>query len=411
MFESHARNLHEQVVRREQRTGRSTRRGELPERLRAAYERLARRVRAEARGLTTNRAATLRTQLDTSPSRLIGVEDITMATWLALNIEPQLVALQRRAYRQMNESVARRARREIDALKSKGDGYYAVASAVDYNTALDAGRAFATHKITRAAMGFGAFMADDHYTDHVVMGRRLLAAPVRMANRYLRTALVARGFWDGYREAAGNAPRAFHFLGLGAPVMLPLVAMCAAGTPLVTFDATSPLRDAAEGTLYLLSPTLKVRTRRLALHLASGTLRAWDCTCPFCARFIRHHPFDYRRGRRWQREHPGEEPSAASLRPGGALFKAFPLLAEPASGELRRAVTSARSGHNHWVLLQITRSLDRHSASRGRLASYLNRVVTSYEQHTNAPQHAAAVRFAVNLATGALERDSSAKKP
>ena len=253
-------------------------------------------------------------------------------------------------------------------------------------------------------MGFGAYMADDHFSDHVVVGRRRLDLPGRLPMRYLRTALVARGFWSGYKDVTGRPPLAFHFLGLGAPIVLGLVALCAHGTPLLTFDATSPVKDAAEGTLYVSKPApLKIRTRRLALQLASGERREWACPCPFCGPFAESHPFDLDAATAWFAAHPGVEPSSDDLRPGGALFKALPLMSEPAAGGLRTSVTAARVGHNHWVLARVTDELDANCRRRELLRAHLEQVVESYERHTNSPPHSAAVRFAYDVAAGTLD--------
>ncbi len=269
-----ADGLHRQVDEHERRLGRDVRRGELDPPLRDAYRTLAASVRQEAAAVTADRNGTLPAQQEAGPTRLIGAEDITMAAWLALDIEPAYLEARRDMYRGLNRSVARRCAREIAALApAERRGYYGVASALDHNTALDAGREFAEAGLDRVAMGFGAYMADDHFSDHVVVGRRRLDLPGRLPMRYLRTALVARGFWGGYRAVTGRPPLAFHFLGLGAPIVLGLVALCAYGTPLLTFDATSPVKDAAEGTLYVSKPApLKIRTR--AARAAAGLRRA-----------------------------------------------------------------------------------------------------------------------------------------
>jgi hypothetical protein len=339
-----------------------------------------------------------------SPTRLIGAEDISMAIWLALDIEPAYVGFPRRSYRRLNEAVARTAVREIKELSGGGAaGYYAVASAVDYNTAYDAGRVFADAGLTHAAIGFGAYMADDHSSDYVIVGRRRVDFDARMPNRYLRTALVARGFWDGFRTSSTAAPHGFHFLGLGAPIMLGLVALAGWGTELLSFDATSPIRDAVEGTLYVSAPApLKLRTRRIAKQLASGEREEWDCPCPFCGPFAAEHPFDYPAGHAWFADHPGQEPEPADLQPRGALFEAFPLFSEPAAGPLRTAVNFARMGHNHWALTKITKGLNASSSSRDRLQAHVNGVVESYERATSEPRFAAAVRFAYQVAAGEL---------
>jgi hypothetical protein len=401
-FAAEADRLHLLVEERERLLDRSLRPGDLELRVRDAYRELAAEARAQSLRATADRETTLTRQRSFGPTRVIGAEDITMAVWLSLNIEPPYVQLPRRNYRRMNEAVARTAAREIERMpRSLAAGYYTVVSALDYDGAFDAGRACAKEGLTRVAMGFGAYMADDHFTDHAFIGRRRIDFGTRMPNRYLRTALVARGFWNGYRATADAAPVAFHFLGLGAPIMIGLVALAGSGTKLLTYDATSPIRDAVEGTLYLTAPApLKVRTRRLAKQLASGTRGEWNCPCPFCGPFAAKHPFDYDAGHAWHARHPGEEPSVDDLRPGGPLFDAFPLFSEPASGELRAAVSFARMGHNHWAIGRIMSGLNASSSTRARIAAHVEGLVERYQAATNSPRFAAAVRFALELATG-----------
>lgn len=401
-FADEADLLYQQVQNRQAELGRSVWPGELGTGLRDEYRALAARARAEGQSVTRDREGTLTKQQLTRTTRFVGAEDITMAVWLALNIEPAYISLPAKDYRRLNESVARTAVRELARLSAaEVEGYYPVASAVDYNTAKDAGRVFADAGLERAAMGFGAYMADNHYSDSVMIGRKRIKLETSMPNRYLRTALVARGFWEGYQHVKGTGPRAFHFLGLGAPIMMGLVALSSWGTPLLTYDATSPIKDAAQGTMYLSSPApLKVRTRRLALQLASGSREAWQCPCPFCQSFIADHPFDYSTGHAWYAENPGQEPVAADLKPGGRLFDAYPLLSEPAGGPLRAEVTTARMSHNHWALVKITRGLNASSSQHERLDAHVHGLVERYERATNAPRFGAAVRLAYRLCTG-----------
>jgi hypothetical protein len=75
--------------------------------------------------------------------------------------------------------------------------YLPVASALDYDTAFQAGRLFGPSGVSGVAMGLGAFMADDSLSDTVVLRGRAHRLRRRLPMRYLRTALVARGFWDG----------------------------------------------------------------------------------------------------------------------------------------------------------------------------------------------------------------------
>lgn len=397
-----AAGLREQLRTVEDQLGRSLRPGEVPDPLQRSFLELSVRARELARDLAGDGDAALAGQLALDPTHLIGVEDITAACWLALDLERTYTGRRRRDWQRMNTSVARRATERPPGLPAGlRTSYYPVASAESYATARDAGRVFAEHALTRISMGFGAYMADANYTDHVYLGRRRVDFPGRLPNRYTRTVLAARGFFDGYTAAAGNAPAAFHFLGLGAPIMLPLVALAASRTQTLTFDATSPIKDALrDGMLYVTTPAyLKIRIRRSARWLSVDPTRTWDCPCPFCTEFTATFPFDYPAGHAWGAAHPDRDPTAGDLREGGALYHAYPLFSEPPSGARRDAVDHARVGHNHWVLEQILHAV-RAAAEDTRLEDHVRAVVDDYIPTTSAP-FAEAVRQGLAFAAAA----------
>jgi hypothetical protein len=385
--------------------GRSVRPGELPEALQRAYFTLSATARDLARSLAGDGEEQLPAQLALDPTHLIGVEDITPACWLALDLERPYTGRRRRDWARINTSVAARAAARLPQLPtSLRDHYYPVASAESYSTAYDAGRIFATHHLPRASMGFGAYMADANYTDHAYLGRRRIDFTARLPNRYTRTVLAARGFFHGYTTAAGHPPQAFHFLGLGAPIMLPLVALAAAGPTHLTFDATSPIKDALrDGVLYVTTPAyLKIRIRRSAAWLAADPTRRWDCPCPFCTAFTTRFPFDYPAGNAWRTTHPNRDPTAADLREGGELYNAYPLFSEPPTGPRRGAVDHARIGHNHWALEQILHAINDAGAT-GHLPDHVTTVVADYTP-TTTPPFARAITHGLTFAQTPIPR-------
>jgi hypothetical protein len=394
--------LLESVRKREKKLRRCARYGELSARLTAQMASIAEQAGEEAgKACATGEAALQKQQLKLHPTRMIGVEDTRMALWLALNLEPEYLPYKRNAYKEINEAVARRAADKLKKLPGEfAQAYYPVASALSYDIAYDAGEVFAKHGLKRISMGFGAYMADDHYTDHVIIGDRLIELKEMMPNRYLRTALAARGFWDGYQHQAGTPPEGFHFLGLGAPIMIGLVALSSWGSTDLTFDATSPIKDAVEGTLYVSKPAyLKIRTQKSALRLASG-LGQWECPCPFCKDFTKKHPFNYELGCAWYRKKKPANITSEALSPGGALYNAYPLLSEPDGGELRKAVSFTRMGHNHWVLEDIMAQLRKNATSLAKLRKHIEGEVSAYESKTASDKFGNAVRFAYKLAAG-----------
>lgn len=393
------RTLRAEVGQLERTIGRSAHRRDLPADLAGRYDDLAAVLIADLARDAPDDDAMIDAQLAVTPSRLIGVEDLLMACLLSVHVEPQFLDWPRERWRRINRAVARRATR-VRARRAAelGTGWYPVASALDHPAAIDAGREFAAAGLEQIAMGFGAFMADDYSEDRLRIGRRTVPLGEQLPQRYVRTAVVARGLIDGYREVAGRPPQAIHLLGLGAPIMMGIAALACREVEEVSFDAMSPIRDAVEGTLYMAAGAyLKVRTRAIARRICDGQT-VWRCPCPFCAAFTVGRPFNESAAQAWGASHPHVAIPAAALRPRGDLYRHLPLLAEPAAGTApRRAVNEARAGHNHWVLIQVCAQLEAAQAA-GNLVERVETVVDSYENSTNSPRFARAVRLGLRIA-------------
>lgn len=325
-------------------------------------------------------------QMAVRPQAVIGPENLTVAVWLRAGADEATLRGRRSAIRRRNEQVAQRAAELASRLP--GVRVLGVASAHDHDSAADAGRAFAAAGLRDAAMGFGAFMADDSWAADVKVGGRTRPLPRALPTRYVRTAAIAAGFFATW----GSVGRHFHFLGLGAPVMLPLVVLAGRDVELLTFDATSPIKDAVDGTWYVEKPAaLKVRTWRVAERVLRGGA-TWDCPCPFCRRFLAVRPLDLSRARAVQGDAPV---TVADLAPAGRLSEPLSLFAVG-----RRPSEEARMGHNHWVLGRLTAELSTTDSSR--LAAVVQRRVGAYVDHAGAAPYSDAVRLGHQLVTRTL---------
>lgn len=396
-------SLYAQMQSVRTRLRREPRAEEIPEKVKSQYRKLAEDVSRDIliRSESILRGDNLARQLSYSPTDIIGAEDISVAVWLSLDIEPNYLGYTNKHYADINRNVAKRWKSDLVKLSvTLRDRCYAVASASSYDSAFEAGRAFAEAGIRRIAIGCGSFMHDNHFSDYLYMHGKRIDLPTTMPNRYVRTVAVACGFFDGYRKVLHKAPRGFHYLGLGAPALLPLAALCAWGTEDLTFDAMSPILDATEGTIYLSGPRFeKERTRELAFALASGQTSSWDCSCPFCLDFKKKYPFDYSDARIWFSKKKPPSVTADDLRPSGGLYKAFLLFAEPSGGQLRQAVTFARMGHNHWVVETIMAGIRKNSSSLPELRDYVRDMVRKYAEATEQASLARAIDYCYKLAT------------
>ena len=346
-------------------------------------------LRTAADGIDS--VAQLTVQLSVAPDAIIGAEDITLAVWLRAGVDEARLRVRRREVARRNVRVASRGAALQQQLAPAE--VLTVASAHDYDTANDAGRAFAEAGIRGAAIGFGAFMADDRWAATAKVAGRSRSLGRSLPFRYPRTALVSRGFFDGWNQTGLPAPERFHFLGLGAPIMLPIAALPAMACAAVSFDATSPIKDAVEGTLSVTRPAaLKVRTWKVAEAIARGDRTGWSCPCRFCKTFTAAHPFhlDAIRSARSASARPFV---SADLRPGASLGSAAPLF-RIGTDVLAREAEQARIGHNHWVLGTLTRRLTKRAHD---LESIVEISVRQYEANAGAPHYAAAVRLAYEI--------------
>jgi hypothetical protein len=327
----------------------------------------------------------LNQQLRCQPDAIVGCEDLTLAAWLRAGVPDGELRRRRREIRRRNLEIATRSAalsERLAPLRVLG-----VASAHDYDSAADAAEVFGRAGVRAMAMGFGAFMADDKWTRAYKLQGRTHPLGRALPERYLRTALVSRGFFDGW--SGGVPPQHFHFLGLGAPIMIPLVSVAAQDCAELTFDATSPIKDAVEGTIYTQSPAaLKLRCWKVAERMLQQPSYLWDCPCSFCREFLSAHPLELVLAARHRERLGVIQP--ADLRWGQPLADLLPLLALGAS-----AAERARIGHNHWVLGTLTSSLARSPSPE----AFAERQVRRYAVATQGSPYAEAVSVAMTIST------------
>lgn len=320
-------------------------------------------------------------QLEFKPHGVVGEEDILAALWYSLGLEPsfllrgyaRLVALNRRV---ATRTLQRRADGELGAVDD-----LPVVAAVDYRSAFDAGALYAQKRITHLCLPFGALMADDRCA-HAYVGPKGLAdmdssVPVRV----LRATLVARGLMDGWRSVHRTPPAHVHLLGLGQPLILALVASVFERVPLLTCDATSPFKDAAQGTLYTSVPVFRrLDVGAVAAKLLAQPAAQWDCPCAHCAGQL--HRQD------WAAAHA----LFASMSPAQRLPAKLKLGRQDALGRLLPMLTvnpdpealAARIGHNHATLQTCVDALHRAKQREGGLARLARKWVAAYPVGTQA---------------------------
>jgi hypothetical protein len=354
-YQSKSSILSKRLVSVEKKLGHYVTPGDTPKKLRNQYRKLAGTIirEVQTREESIDPREILMQQQRIRPDRFICHEDMVMATLMGLNIEPEYIDQKPSYY------TNRVKRASVFYKKTKSGKYglfsgqpYAVATSLDYNTAYNAGHLMSKEGATHIAMGLGSSMSDRNYIDYFVKGNDVNKLSASIPRKYLRTTLIIQGFLAGYAKYQNKKPRALHFLGLGAPIMILLAAVASAKIKDVSFDATSPIKDAYEGVIYFSNPAYKnVRARKLAHLLCQKPTGKWWCHCKYCKFYTRKYPFDMSRAAKWFEDNSRpKEITADHLHGETKLAKALPMLSEPAGGAKRKEINDWRIGHNHLVI-------------------------------------------------------------
>lgn len=362
---------------------RSLRPGDPPAALRDRHREFAKNARDASKAAIDDAHVTdvVTAQSAMNPTYLIGMEDFTIATLTAHGVEPTFADLDRRFV----EGLAKRA--VAFAVDTTTGRYGAVQATVfaglhaaDYDSARIAGKVAGAAGVRGIATGLVGALQDKSFVDHVIENGAVIDLGDSVPRPYVRIAQIAAGLHEGFVEACGRRP-AFHALGAGSPILLPLIAALGDGQTYTSTDSTAPIVDGWSGpttSLYIDDPApLKLKAYRIVEEwLVNG--REWDCPCPYCRAFNRAFAPRIDEARRWWLEQNKPRLTAESLRSTSPLADWLPLLGNAADPGLRLTGAMARVGHNHWVLQRIETAARRHSQSHVQLVAWVEGVVQAY---------------------------------
>lgn len=322
-----------------------------------------------------------------NPTAFIGHEDFTVQVLVALGIEPDLLALPTSWYVGQQLLGIEYAAATLAGRYGPTRGRpYTVLHAVDYASAYDAAFYAGADGATSAiATGVAGFMNDRAFVRSYEIGDATLAVAGGKAvpRRYLRTLQVVLGLRDGFRDARGVAPHV-HALGLGAPIMLPLLALALDDVPDLSVDSTAPIKNANMNKIMLDDPAYMNGTiERIAGDVLTAGYR-WTHRCAPCQEFLARHPFDYDGARAFHREVlKGRPLRAQDLEAPDGIGRFLPLLYNLTAlkgSPLRRELFRARVGHNHAVMLDLAARLHRRRASPAALRTLALRLCDDYRR-------------------------------
>ena len=404
-FSQDSNQLYKEITKLEKSLKHNVRRNEVPKNLQDQYKVLVKNIKSHIKEIekNTDPKETLKEEQRIEPERFICREDILMASLVGLNIEPEYVKEKSRFYSYRN----RRSARFYNKTKSGSYGSfngepYAVASAVDYNSAFSAGREMARGEATHLAMGVGAYMADSNFVDYFQKRRKTFEFDSKIPRRYLRTALAVKGLIDGYEKKMNKQPDGLHMLGLRDPIMILITALIASKVKEFSCDATSPIKDAVTGTIYFKKPSYKkVRARKLALIFCKHPENKWWCKCSYCKHYIKKHPFNVKKAASWYKKNGSPKKiTRNNLHGDTELAKALPMFGEPQGGQKRKDIDDWRIGHNHLILEHLFKDLNKNNKQK-KLLQFVTKEVNKYSKTTSST-YAKAAKTSLSIATNKI---------
>jgi hypothetical protein len=382
-FAGDAALIHRDRVEEERRLGRRARPGDLSLPLVELYRKLARAVAAAGRSETpiARTRSTVSSQREIGGDYLVGMEDLTMASLIGLGIQPEYARMPASWYEATSRRAVELAERTRDGDFGDVEGLvFAGLHGVDFDTARRAGRLAGEARTDGIACGLGGALADPSYVDFRVQDGRVIDLDEAVPRAYLRVVEVAAGLHRGYTERADARPR-FHALGVGTPILLPLLSIMGDRRTFTAVDSTAPILDAWSSltvSLYVDRPApMKLKAHRIAEVWLSGGA-SWSCTCSACSAFNRAHPPRITAARAWWRGEGRRSLIPQDLRAPSPLANLLPLLGNPSDPAVSREAGMTRIAHNHWVIQRLVSAAQSNSTSSSRLRGWAEDVVGSY---------------------------------
>jgi hypothetical protein len=383
-FLGEAGEIREEVLAIRRKLDRVPRGADVPSSLRTRASELADRIVRHTVSLSNNVDSDelLDVQLSMDPTDLIAKEDFGTACLIALDLDRETTGWRVSRFSTRNNRSLRLWETIQSDPRCENVRVHAVLSAMDYNTARDAGRLAALKGVKHAALGLAGIMLDPSAVDFHVFGNATLTFERPAPRRYVRLAQILRGIEDGYRSA-GKRLSTFHCLGLGAPPLLPIPPAALSDSTTITTDATSPIHDAArDKVLYDLELNgHRANGRRIVERILGGG--DWPFISPFTREFRTTFGHDPDRARTFWNEQGQPAVTSELLSTPSELTEALPLFSE-AIESVRLAASRARIAHNHWVLGELCSQFQTGDGRRDTSLNAIQQLIDSSTSTTTA---------------------------
>ena len=375
---------HLQLLRKneEERLGHKVRPGELSASLTDSFQQLAQGVKDTAKEFIDDDhiVSVLKTQEAMNPTYIVGMEDFTIVALTALNIEPEYSNLPLEWYQEASSRAIEYAVKTASGIFGPSRGkVFGGLHAIDYDTGILSGRLAGEAGLSGIASGLVGALKDKSFVDFRIEDGNVIELRTNIPRPYMRTLEIIAGFHVGYTSVKKKRP-AFHGLGVGSPILLPLVSLLGDPQTYLAVDSTAPTKDAIAKTiaLYVDTPApRKLKAYRIAEFWLSDN-HGWRCNCPYCRKFTKQHPPDMSKAHDWWRSEGKRELHSDDMHSPSPLAEFMPILSSPEDSMTRQQASMTRISHNHWVIKRIEKDLREHGQNTDSLRNFVSDTMQAY---------------------------------
>lgn len=382
--------------------------GQLSSSLTSSFRKLAEGILSNAKNAISQDhvTSTLLGQESLNPRYIVGMEDFTIVTLTALNVEPEYSNLPAEWYLTASQRAI-----EFAVETKSGDfgpnksSVFGGLHAIDFDSAKQAGELAGKAKLDGIASGMVGVLKDKTFIDFRMEDGEVIELPRNIPRPYMRTLQIIAGFHIGFASVTDRRP-AFHGLGVGSPILLPLISLLGDIDTYLAVDSTAPIKDAFANviSLYVDTPApRKLKAYRIAeFWLAEND--GWRCECPYCRNFRKRHPPNLPAALDWWQGEEKRRLRAEDMHAPSPLAELLPLLSTPEDVETRSLARTTRILHNHWVLKRIETNIRKHSINSTSLRIYIEKIMETYLSLTGSNRSwQEAARVAWKIAENASE--------
>lgn len=375
--------LHKERRKEEKSLDRMARPGDLSNQLTRRFQKFSNEVfsRLKSNPNKEHVRQVLEMQNLMSPTYIVGMEDFTIVTLTALNIERQYAQLPlswyQRSTKRALEFAEKTKRNEYGTIEGE---VFAGLHAMDYDTAVQVGQMAAESEIDGIATGLVSAMKDPGYMDFRIQDGNIVDLDRSVPRPYIRTMEIISGMHLGYKSISGKRLR-FHGLGVGTPILLPMVGLLSRRKGFTAIDSTAPIKDAYSSrtiSLYVDTPApRKLKAHRIIEFWLARNI-GWTCKCPYCREFNKNHDIHLSKARKWWKSVGERRLRSGDVRSPSPLAEFIPLLSSSKNKATRRAAGLARIRHNHWVMKRIEKNVQDLSRRPRSLRNWVNNQMEIY---------------------------------